>query len=88
MSLSSKYRLLIALKAARGLDAVHDIDNDGMSAVSHGDLKPQQYLVFEDGTMRLSDFNRGRFIRRNSTSPDTSCPYTIGQNDAAFRAPE
>jgi len=88
VSLSSKDRLLIALKAARGLDAVHDIDGDGMSAVSHGDLKPQQYLLFEDDTMRLSDFNRGRFIRRNSTSPDTSCPYTIGQNDAAFRAPE
>ena len=88
VSLTSKDRLSLALKAARGLDAVHNIDGDGMSAVSHGDLKPEQYLLFEDDTMRLSAFNRGRFIRRNSTSPNTSCPYTIGQNDAAFRAPE
>ena len=36
----------------------------------------------------LGDFNRGRFLRRNSTAPDTACPYTIGKNDAAFRSPE
>lgn len=52
-----------------------------------GDLKGQQYL-FLDGNMKLGDFNRGRFLRRNSTAPHTACTYTIGKNDAAFRSPE
>ena len=38
--------------------------------------------------MKLGDFNRGRFLRRNSTNPQTACTYTIGKNDAAFRSPE
>ncbi len=38
--------------------------------------------------MKLGDFNRGRFLRRNSTAPHTACTYTIGKNDAAFRSPE
>jgi serine/threonine protein kinase len=38
--------------------------------------------------MKLGDFNRGRFLRRNSTDPQTACTYTIGKNDAAFRSPE
>jgi len=80
-------KLRIALEAAKGLAAVHDIDGEGLSSVSHGDLKANQYL-FLDGKMKLADFNRGRFIRRNSTAPDTACTYTIGKNDAAFRSPE
>lgn len=38
--------------------------------------------------MKLGDFNRGRFLRRNFTDPQTACTYTIGKNDAAFRSPE
>jgi len=44
--------------------------------------------LFHDGEMKLGDFNRGRFLRRNSTDPQTACTYTIGKNDAAFRSPE
>lgn len=87
IKLSSKRRLQLAFEAAAGLAAVHDIDGEGLSSVAHGDLKGGQYL-FLNGTMVLGDFNRGRFIRRNSTAPDTACPYTIGKNDAAFRSPE
>lgn len=41
-----------------------------------------------NGVIKLGDFNRGRFLRRNATAPSTACTYTIGKNDAAFRSPE
>lgn len=87
IKLSKKSRLHLAFEVAAGLAAVHDIDGEGLSSVAHGDLKGSQYL-FLNGTILLGDFNRGRFIRRNTTAPDTACPYTIGKNDAAFRSPE
>ncbi|KAL7543238.1 hypothetical protein ACHAXR_012522 [Thalassiosira sp. AJA248-18] len=87
LKLSRKTRLKYAVEVAAGLAAVHDIDGEGLSSVAHGDLKGGQYL-FQDGVMKLGDFNRGRFLRRNSTAPDTACTYTIGKNDAAFRSPE
>jgi len=87
LKLSNRKRLQYAVEVAEGLAAVHDIDGEGLSSVSHGDLKGQQYL-FLNGEMKLGDFNRGRFLRRNSTAPDTACTYTIGKNDAKFRSPE
>mmetsp|Transcript_11570 Transcript_11570/g.24671 ORF Transcript_11570/g.24671 Transcript_11570/m.24671 type:complete len:548 (-) Transcript_11570:78-1721(-) len=85
--LSPRVRLKYAVEVAAGLADVHDIDKEGLSSVSHGDLKGGQYL-FLDGVIKLGDFNRGRFLRRNSTAPDKACTYTIGKNDAAFRSPE
>jgi len=87
IKLSSQTRLKYAMEVASGLADVHDIDGEGMSSVAHGDLKGGQYL-FLNGVIKLGDFNRGRFLRRNSTAPDTACPYTIGVNDYAFRSPE
>lgn len=87
IKLSPKTRLKYAYEVSAGLAAVHDIDGEGMSSVAHGDLKGGQYL-FLNGEIKLGDFNRGRFLRRNSTAPDTACTYTIGKNDAAFRSPE
>ena len=85
--LTPEKRLQLAYEAVAGLAAVHDIDGEGLSSVAHGDLKGAQYLFLND-VMKLGDFNRGRFLRRNSTAPDTACTYTIGRNDAAFRSPE
>lgn len=85
--LSSVQKLQYAYEVSAGLAAVHDIDGEKLSAVTQGDLKADQYL-FMDGVLKLGDFNRGRFLRRNSTQPDTACTYTIGVNDAAYRSPE
>eukprot|EP00579_Thalassiosira_antarctica_P030439 CAMPEP_0202032034 /NCGR_PEP_ID=MMETSP0905-20130828/65319_1 /ASSEMBLY_ACC=CAM_ASM_000554 /TAXON_ID=420261 /ORGANISM="Thalassiosira antarctica, Strain CCMP982" /LENGTH=544 /DNA_ID=CAMNT_0048595887 /DNA_START=36 /DNA_END=1670 /DNA_ORIENTATION=- len=87
LKLSRKTRLQYAVEVAAGLADVHDIDGEGLSSVAHGDLKGGQYL-FLNGVIKLGDFNRGRFLRRNSTAPDTACTYTIGKNDGAFRSPE
>lgn len=85
--LTSVQKLQYAYEVAAGVAAVHDIDGEKLSAVTQGDLKADQYL-FMDGVLKLGDFNRGRFLRRNSTAPDTACAYTIGVNDAAYRSPE
>eukprot|EP00986_Skeletonema_menzelii_P014818 scaffold10345_cov144-Skeletonema_menzelii.AAC.1 len=85
--LSSLQKLQYAYEVSAGLTAVHDIDGEKLSAVTQGDLKADQYLVM-DGVLKIGDFNRGRFLRRNSTKPDTACTYTIGVNDAAYRSPE
>jgi len=86
-NLTSLQKLQYAYEVAAGLAAVHDIDGEKLSAVTQGDLKADQYIVM-DGVLKLGDFNRGRFLRRNSTAPDTACTYTIGVNDAAYRSPE
>jgi len=80
-------RLKLATEAALGLAAVHNIDGEGLSSVAHADLKGGQYL-FINGRMKLADFNRARFIRRNSTAPDTACTYTVGKNAGKYRSPE
>jgi len=85
--LSSLQKLQYAYEVTAGLAAVHDIDGEKLSAVTQGDLKADQYL-FMDGMLKIGDFNRGRFLRRNSTAPDTACTYTIGVNDGAYRSPE
>mmetsp|Transcript_23350 Transcript_23350/g.39775 ORF Transcript_23350/g.39775 Transcript_23350/m.39775 type:complete len:450 (+) Transcript_23350:203-1552(+) len=85
--MTSLQKLQYAYEVSAGLAAVHDIDGEKMSAVTQGDLKADQYL-FMDGVLKIGDFNRGRFLRRNSTAPDTACTYTIGVNDAAYRSPE
>ncbi|KAL7445180.1 hypothetical protein ACHAXH_009742 [Discostella pseudostelligera] len=87
IELSPLTRLQYAVNVSASLAAVHDIDGEGLSSVAHGDLKCNQYLFLND-ELKLGDFNRGRFLRRNSTDPQTACTYTIGKNDAAFRSPE
>jgi len=85
--MSSLKKLQLAHEVSAGLAAVHDIDGEKLSAVTQGDLKADQYL-FMDGMLKIGDFNRGRFLRRNATAPDTACTYTIGVNDGAYRSPE
>ena len=87
LKLSPVTTLQYAVNVSASLADIHDIDGEGLLSVAHGDLKGQQFLFLND-EMILGDFNRGRFLRRNSTSPKTACTYTIGKNDAAFRSPE
>jgi len=79
-------KLKLATVAALGLADLHNIDGDGVPSVTHGDLKNNQYMMV-DGTYKLGDFNRGRFLRKNRESGEP-CSYTIGKNDAKYRSPE
>lgn len=79
-------KLIYAAQAAQALADVHDIDGDGISAISHGDFALKQYIKV-GSVYKLNDFNRGRFIRWNKRTQEP-CTYMIGKNDGAVRAPE
>ena len=71
-NLSPMIQLKYAMEAAKGLAAVHGIDDEYLSSVAHGDLSIRQYM-FINGTLRLADFNQGALLRRNHTAPDMAC---------------
>ncbi|KAL7542930.1 hypothetical protein ACHAXR_012255 [Thalassiosira sp. AJA248-18] len=80
-NITSATRLKYAAEAAKGLADIHDI------GVVHADLTIKQYLV-RDGTLQLGDFNRGIYMRRNSTAPETACTFQMTNNYGTTRAPE
>jgi serine/threonine protein kinase len=77
-------RLRLALDVARGLEAIHSIPG---GPIIHADIQPEQFLVTSDGTVKLNDFNRCRFMpSRNITG--IPCPIRIPQAPGKDRAPE
>eukprot|EP00980_Cylindrotheca_fusiformis_P021774 scaffold8600_cov111-Cylindrotheca_fusiformis.AAC.6 len=84
--LEAHQKIQIATQVAQGLADVHDLDGDGISSISHGDVATKQYILI-DGRFKLNDFNLGRFIRWNPILRK-ACPYTVGNNNGKFRSPE
>mmetsp|Transcript_16300 Transcript_16300/g.24159 ORF Transcript_16300/g.24159 Transcript_16300/m.24159 type:complete len:467 (-) Transcript_16300:466-1866(-) len=83
---TSYQKLQLATQVAQGLADAHNIDGDGISSMSHGDFKIDQYINI-GGIFKLNDFNRGRFIRWDSKKLEP-CTYTIEYNDGKYRSPE
>ena len=86
-TLSSIERLQLALKVAQAVSDIHANDSNGIPTVAHTDITPSQFLVFEDGSIKLNDFNRCRFLKRNENNGQV-CPYKITHNPGKFRSPE
>ncbi|CAJ1968770.1 unnamed protein product [Cylindrotheca closterium] len=84
--LSQKQKLQIATQISQALADVHNLDGNNISSMTHGDLASKQFILV-DGKFKLSDFNRGRFLRWDEKTNEP-CPYTIGSNDGKFRSPE
>lgn len=75
-------RLKYAVEAASGLADLHDI------GVVHADLTVRQYML-RNGVLELGDFNRGIFLRKNTTaSVDIPCTFLMTDNYGVTRAPE
>lgn len=75
--------LQMALDAARGVAALHGIKG---GPVIHADLQPRQFLLGDDGIVRINDINRGRAMRR--TPDGEPCPFMISKANGIWRAPE
>lgn len=86
-TLSSIERLQLALQVAQGVSDTHANDSNGIPNVAHTDITPSQFLVFDDGSIKLNDFNRCRFLKRNENNGQV-CPYKITHNPGKFRSPE
>jgi serine/threonine protein kinase len=77
-------RLRLALDVARGLEAIHSIPG---GPIIHADIQAEQFLVTSDGTVKLNDFNRCRFMPTNNIT-GRPCPIRIPQAPGKDRAPE
>jgi hypothetical protein len=77
-------RLRLALGIAKGVQAMHETEG---GPIIHADIVPQQFLVANDGTVKLNDFNRCRFIpHKNSTGE--ACDVKIPSAPGIARSPE
>jgi len=75
--------LHIALGIAKGIAALHNLPG---GPVAHTDIQGDQFFIGFDGTVKISDFNRCRFVRHK---PDGSaCPFVIHSNQGSARSPE
>ena len=86
---SSVEMLRVAHEIAQGIASAHsfDIDHDiNHATLAHTDITPSQFIRI-DGTYKLNDFNRSRFIRWNRHT-NMPCSYHVGRNPGKFRSPE
>lgn len=73
----------MALDAARGLQAIHEIPG---GPVVHADLQPRQLLLNKEGVLKLNDLNRCRFMGRDEDG--LPCPFKITKANGVWRSPE
>jgi serine/threonine protein kinase len=82
---TAKQRVQWALDVARGVQALH-YTND--SPIVHADIQAKQFLISpKTGTIKVNDFNRCRFMARN-TKTGEACKFTIPSAPGKMRAPE
>ena len=83
-TLSMRERLRYAIEVAKGLTALHFVDNPDVESIVHTDITPSQFLLgtstsTRGHSLKLNDFNRARFVTfdRQSGSP---CAFRVGMN--------
>eukprot|EP00529_Nitzschia_sp_RCC80_P011403 CAMPEP_0113502832 /NCGR_PEP_ID=MMETSP0014_2-20120614/33800_1 /TAXON_ID=2857 /ORGANISM="Nitzschia sp." /LENGTH=632 /DNA_ID=CAMNT_0000397717 /DNA_START=251 /DNA_END=2149 /DNA_ORIENTATION=+ /assembly_acc=CAM_ASM_000159 len=85
---SPQEKLVVAYQVASGIAEVHNSAKEGVAAIAHTDVGPDQFVYVDKlGVYRLNDFNRARFIGWNTRKNET-CPFHIGSNPGSFRSPE
>ena len=77
-------RIRLALGAAKGVRDIHQVSG---GPIIHADIQPEQFMVGLDGTVKLNDFNRCRFMPSNSTS-GLPCTVSIPTAPGSYRSPE
>ena len=77
-------RLALALEVAKGLQALHEMAG---GPIVHADIQARQFLVTPDGSVKVNDFNRCRFMAHRNTT-DEPCMFRIGSAPGKARSPE
>lgn len=83
---NSTERLVVAFQVASAIADAHDSERNGIPTLAHTDITTAQF-VHMDGTYKLNDFNRCRFIPVNQRTNE-NCGFNVGNNPGTFRAPE
>jgi hypothetical protein len=82
--------LELAIQVTNSVADLHSIESrGGHSAFVHGDIKPDQFILAEDGKFKLNDFNKGHLMYWNTTSNTETCPYSFKRGRPhSFVSPE
>ncbi len=84
--LSIQERVVLAAQIARGMVYLH---NRGGEPIVHGDLKPSNVLLSEDGRAIITDFGMARVTSNTTTSRMTNHTDSFTSNASAmYTAPE
>mmetsp|Transcript_1809 Transcript_1809/g.2663 ORF Transcript_1809/g.2663 Transcript_1809/m.2663 type:complete len:551 (-) Transcript_1809:441-2093(-) len=81
---STRERLYMALGVAKGVEAMHTVEG---GPIIHADITSEQFLVNNDGHIKLNDFNRCRFIPRHNLT-GMPCQLRIPSAPGVARSPE
>mmetsp|Transcript_55829 Transcript_55829/g.167323 ORF Transcript_55829/g.167323 Transcript_55829/m.167323 type:complete len:516 (-) Transcript_55829:145-1692(-) len=90
---SRETKLRLAVQVSSALADVENADGDGVAPYMHMDYMVRQHLVV-NGTLKLSDFNRGQFVTKQrseggrSSSVVNLCTSGDAWMDGTFRSPE
>ena len=80
--MSAGEALPILLGAARGLRALHE------AGIIHRDVKPQNIMLTNDGTVKVADFGLARPVRSMSDSGRQLTDHSAGWGTPCYKAPE
>lgn len=80
-------KLRLAVQVSSALADVENMDGDGTPSYVHMDYMVRQHLLV-NGTLKLSDFNKGRFMSKRSSSGGGLCEFRRVGRDGTFRSPE
>lgn len=81
-------KLVVGYQTASGIADVHNFAKEGVPAVAHTDIATGQFVYVEEaGLFKLNDFNRARFLAKNSKTNEI-CTYEVGNNPGNLRSPE
>ena len=79
-------RLALSLQVAYGLYELHN--GMGSSPIVHADVTAEQFLVTSDGTIKINDFNRCRFMAHKESNASELCEFIIPSAPGRARSPE
>ena len=85
--LSVEQKYVYALQVAQSINDLHTLDDQDVVSVVHTDLTPSQFLLSKDGSVKINDFNRARFISF-SKKHHRPCTFMIGLSPGKYRSPE
>jgi len=73
----------VFIRAGRGLEAAHGV------GLLHGDFKPSNVMVTDDGAVRVTDFGLARFVDGGGSVPTSDLGQAVGpRGTPGFMAPE
>lgn len=70
-NMTSREKLGVAIKIAKGLKDVHSIDDRGRPSLTHNDLQFSNIVFTPDSRPLINDFDRGVMLKKHSRTGET-----------------